>query len=153
MDLVDLNGNKFFETDDDIKCSLEWFLGFIGPIDWQKRESAIEKKIAFEYYNRMFKGKGAERMVRLTYNEDKIGWYLYLVEKLLTDPSQYEVIQGARVVPIFKRISADIEFLEKINGIVKKVRYLVKKGRAFADAILFEILIALLWTKIGPTSF
>lgn len=148
-ELVDFNRNRFFETDEDIKRALDWFLAFIGPAAWEKRKLAIEKKISFEFYNPMFKGKGMENMVRLTDNEDKIGWYLYLAEKLLTDPPQYEVIQGARVVPIFKRIGADLELLKEINGVTKKARYLVKQGRASADAILFEMLIALLWTKNG----
>ncbi|WP_436488809.1 hypothetical protein [Chitinophaga sp. ARDCPP14] len=141
---------KFFvEETDGIQPALDWFLSFIGPEDWIKRKQAIEKKIAFEYDNPMFKGKTKDSMVPLTDKEDQIGWYLYLAEKSLTDPPQYEVIQGARVMPIFQRIGTDLEYLSKIEGLKKKVRFLVKKGRASADSILFEILVALLWTKNG----
>ena len=57
--------------------------------------------------------------------------------------------QGARVIPMFKRMGADFEHLQEIKGLEDKVKHLIKKGRSQADAILFELLTALCWSKNG----
>ncbi|GAA6769435.1 hypothetical protein [Flavobacterium sp. CGRL2] len=83
--------------------------------------------------------------------KDQIGWYLYLVHTYLYEPHKYEFYQGARVIPIFHRLGTDLDLLKNIEGINKKMRDLVRKRPSEADAILFEILTALLWTRNGWT--
>ena len=96
IELTDLHGVPYYQSDDDIRRILNWFMSFMHPADWTRRKKTIERKIKFEYHNPMFKGKSLSNMVALSNDEDTIGWYLYLAEKLLTDPQQYEVVQGAR---------------------------------------------------------
>jgi hypothetical protein len=74
---------------------------------------------------------------------------LYLVDKLLHDPAKYEPTQGARVVPIFKRIGADLDVLKNIKGVGERVRRMLTSERRQPDSALFELLIALLWRRNG----
>ncbi len=85
----------------------------------------------------------------LVIKDDQIGWYLYLVEMYLKQPHKYEFFQGARVIPIFKRFGQDFEMLMQIEGIRKKVKNLIKVRKSEADAMLFEILTALVWVRNG----
>ncbi|GAB5527489.1 MAG: hypothetical protein Roseis2KO_53610 [Roseivirga sp.] len=80
---------------------------------------------------------------------DVIGWYLYLVDVLINEPHKYEYFQGARVVPIFKRLGSDLEMLKQIGGVEKRVKDLLKKRQLEADHLLFELLTALLWARNG----
>jgi hypothetical protein len=68
---------------------------------------------------------------------------------IINEPYKYEYYQGSRVIPIFKRIGIDLELLKNIKGIEKRVKDLIKKRKNEADALLFEILTALLWAKNG----
>lgn len=149
MELTDINGVPYFNGDVDLQKIFDWFMTFIHPAEWSKRKKAIEMKIAWQFENPMTRGKSMSEMVVFSNNDDTIGWYLYLVEKLLTDPSQYEVVQGARVIPVFKRMGADFEYLIKVKGLEEKVKHLVKKGRSEADAIMFEMLVGLAWRRNG----
>jgi hypothetical protein len=81
--------------------------------------------------------------------EDTIGWYIYLVNTLIDEQHKYEFFQGSRIVPIFKRIGIDLDLVKSIGGIEKRVRDLLYKRKHEADALLFEILTALLWVKNG----
>lgn len=82
-------------------------------------------------------------------NTDKIGWYLYLIYVGIYEPHKYDYFPSARILPIFKRLGMNLDKVKSINGINKKVRTLVSKRISEADAILFEILVALLWTRNG----
>ncbi|MEE7626564.1 hypothetical protein V3O24_10355 [Methylobacter sp. Wu8] len=135
---------------------LEWFLGFIKPVEWCERKREIEKRL--EDIHRPKKShQGAINHQSISFQKhDKMGWtmswYLYLAEMLLTEPTKYEAMQGARVIPIFERLGADLELLHQIGGINEKVERLLsfgKKGILEPDATLFEILVALLWKRNG----
>ena len=52
-------------------------------------------------------------------------------------------------VPIFKRIGMNLDLVKGIEGINKKIKDLLRKRPSEADAILFEILTALLWVRNG----
>ena len=88
------------------------------------------------------------KVLLLVIKRDQIGWYMYLVYTYLYEPHKYEYYQGARIVPVFKRIGMEIENLsKKIKGLNKKVKDPLKKRPMEADAILFELLTALLGQK------
>jgi hypothetical protein len=86
---------------------------------------------------------------RLVGNEDRIGWYLYLVETSLYAPSRTEVNQAARVLPVFSRLGSDLALLQTIDGIEAKAAKMLDVSNEHPDSGLFEMLIALLWARNG----
>ncbi len=132
----------------EVKIALDWFLGFIEPSEWSVRKDNIE-----QYLESVFVPKHSRHKAitpnPVSINDDRMGWYLYLAETVLTDVTKYEPIQGARIIPIFERIGMDFELLLKIDGIEKKVKRLLSVEKSNPDSGLFEILVALLWKRNG----
>ena len=88
----------------ELQCILEWFLGFIKPVEWRERKRAIENHLD-EIHRPKKSRQDATNYESISFQQhDRNGWtmswYLYLAEMLLTEPTKYEAIQGARVIPI-----------------------------------------------------
>lgn len=132
--------------DQDIINSWTWFMSFIPHSQWLIRKAKIEKMLIYEIQPVL---KPLTQGTLLAIKKDVIGWYLYLIDVLIHEPQKYEYYQGSRVLPIFKRFGLDLELLQSINGVDKRIRELVKKRMAEADALLFELLVALVWKKNG----
>ena len=140
---------NFKYEDQDVINAFLWLRSFLSDEDWNQRKEAIENKLSYDFrISNPFSEPLTEGTLLLD-NNDQIGWYLYLVHTLLYEPHKYEYFQGARIIPIFKRLGMNLNEVKNIEGIQKKVRDLLKKRRAEADAILFEILTALLWVRNG----
>lgn len=135
----------------EVQRVLEWFLSFIKPAEWRSRREEIEKHI--EYINTPKNCRENARDYKsISFQQDKVGWYLYLAETILTKPTNYEPIQGARIIPIFERLGTDFELLRQIGGIDEKIKNIVSFGKRNIpepDSELFEILVALLWKRNG----
>ncbi|THF53451.1 hypothetical protein E6C50_04410 [Flavobacterium supellecticarium] len=142
IDPKDINIPNY--EDQDLKSTLEWFLSFMSEAHWMNRKKKIEDFLRFKPKSDT---APLSQMQFLSVKDDRIGWYLYLVDSLLNDIVKYEPIQGARIVPIFKRFGIDLELLKRIEGVEDKIKKLLKKEKAQADAILFELLTALIWAK------
>ena len=142
----------FGGTDDaDIENALQWFLGFLKIGDWKTRVAAIERNIETARQPRT-RNFDAGDYVSAYGGRDRMAWYLYLVDTALHDPLKYEPIQGARVLPIFKRLGADLGLLKRIGGVEERVQRLLGGESAQPDGGLFELLVALLWKRNGyPT--
>ena len=142
----------FGGTDDaDIENALQWFLGFLDAGDWRTRVAAIERNIesGMQPRTRHF---DAEDYASAYGGRDRIAWYLYLVHTAQHDPLKYEPTQGARILPIFKRLGADLALLKRMGGVEERVQRLLGGERAQPDGGLFELLVALLWKRNGyPT--
>lgn len=137
------------DQDEDVLKSWTYFMSLFSDEDWQNRKQAIEKSITVEVKGGAPFGESLDKGTLLVVNDDQIGWYLYLVEMFLKAPHKYEYFQGARVVPIFKKFGQDFDLLMGIEGIRRKVKNLIKVRKSEADALLFEILTALVWARNG----
>lgn len=135
--------------DTDIENAYHWFRTFISDQDWMKRKNDIETYLSTVVRTAIPFSEPISNGTLLVIQKDQIGWYLFLVHCYLFEPHKYEFHQGARVIPIFKRIGMDIKLVTQIEGIGKKMRDMFKKRKSEADAILFEVLTALLWTRNG----
>lgn len=134
--------------DQDIINAFNWFKNFISEKEWSERKKKIEDDISIVFgYRPPFIDIRKGTLIAI--QKDQIGWYLYLIHTLIHEPYRYDYNQGARIIPIFKRIGMNLDLVEKIGGIKKKVKDLLKKRTSEADAILFEILTALLWVRNG----
>ena len=135
--------------DNEIKIALEWFLSFTSKEGWENRRSRIERAFLDRIKGKDPNRKKNDISVGLSVMEDAAGWNLFLVEAYLMRSVHYEPVQGARIIPVFKRFGIDLELLKGITGVDKKVRDLLKQKNCDADAIFFELLTALLWARNG----
>lgn len=134
--------------DNDIKNAYNWIRSFMSDKEWLERKEKIEKDISIPFLNHpSFVDIRTGTLIAI--QKDQIGWYLYLIYTLINEPYRYDYFQGARIVPIFKRIGMNLELVKSIGGINKKIRDLLSKRTSEADAILFEVLTALLWVRNG----
>lgn len=135
--------------DPDIRAAFEWLISFMSAEYWEVRKDKIEKSIANVLNSNPFESAELSELHRLCIDNDVIGWYLYLIDKLLNDIARYEPVQGSRVAPIFFALGKELEAVKGINGIEEKIKRLMKKEKAQADSIFFEILTAVSWVKNG----
>lgn len=136
--------------DSDIERALEWFLAFIEPEDWKRRVERIEEQLDAVLQPRPSREEVTTHG-SVSIGDDRMGWYLYLIDTAVHSAERYEPIQGSRVLPIFKRLGADLGYLQKIPSVTDRVSRLVAGERAQPDSGLFELLVALLWHRNGYT--
>ncbi len=138
-----------FECDDDeLVTGYDWIRGFLSTKDWMTKKDNIENCL-LEKLRPVDPSKNIAESKRLLIEDDKIGWYLYLAYTYIYERHKYNYFSGARVLPIFKQIGKYINVVKNIPGIDKKIRDMLRKRPNEADAILFEILTALLWSRNG----
>ena len=139
----------FRSADDaDLQNALERFLGFLSGNDWKARVAAVEDDIESGFSPGTL-NFAAESDASAYTGPDRIGWYLYLVDAVQHHPLKYEPTQGARIIPVFKRLGADLDLLRSIGGAKDRVRRLLGSDRGQPDGGLFELLIALVWKRSG----
>lgn len=137
------------EIDTEIENGYRWVRKFISDREWERRKKEIEDHLGDAFKNDEPISQSLMEGTLLVIQRDQIGWYLYLVHTFLYEPHKYEYYQGARVLPIFKRLGVDLDLVQRVEGIDKKMRDLLRKRSSEADAILFEVLVALIWTRNG----
>ena len=137
--------------DADLQRALRWFLDFLGGDDWKRRVAAIEENIETGIQPKPRDSQLGD-FVPIYSGTDRIGWYLYLLDSAQRAPLKYEPLQGSRVIPIFKRLGADLDLLKGVGGVEERVGRLVNPERSQPDGGLFELLIALLWKRNGYTT-
>jgi hypothetical protein len=135
-------------VDPDIERAFNWFLSFLPPGEWATRKAAIEQDLEAIFDSTKPRAAGTD-YYRLVGPQDQIGWYLYLTETSLYEPRRTEVNKAARVLPVFRRLGMDLDMLRRIGGIDKKVLDVLNHSKAQPDSVLFEMLIALLWSRNG----
>ncbi|MBN9381924.1 MAG: hypothetical protein J0H74_14240 [Chitinophagaceae bacterium] len=135
--------------DPDVIRAWEWFISLLPLKKWQARKASIEERITVNFKPTPPFSEPFSNGTKFSVKEDQIGWYLYLLETLIKEPHKYEFVQGSRVIPIFKRLGMDLPLLKEIKGVALKVKKLINKRPSEADAILFELLTALLWARNG----
>lgn len=133
-------------SDPEIAKAYDWLKGFIDSQQWANRKANIESYLDSALEANKSREKTGE-FQSLAINQDKIAWYLYLVETYLYSPYKYESIQGARIIPIFKRIGADFDALRLIKGVDERVSRMLFSERTEPDSGFFELLAALLWAR------
>ena len=132
--------------DQDVERVLSWFRGFIESSEWDQRISRIEEQLEAVLEPRPSRTE-AQTHGAISIADDRIAWYLYLADTALHSPLKYEPIQGSRVIPIFKRLGADLELLQEIGGVEDRVARMMTNERRQPDSALFELLVALLWRR------
>jgi hypothetical protein len=135
-------------TDPDVERALAWFLSFTDALDWEKRTARIEAQLE-AVLEPCHSRTDAQIYQPVSIADDRIGWYLYLADTALHAPLKYEPIQGARILPIFKRLGADLDLVVRIRGVEDRVIRMLTSERRQPDSALFELLVALIWSRNG----
>ena len=118
MDGISAKDFSFQKYDDiEVISSWEWMMSFLTDKEWQKRKSNIEKELVVEFRTTIPFSEPLTDGTLLVIKKDVISWYLYLIDTLINEPYKYEYFQGARVVPIFKRLGVDLHLIKGIKGI------------------------------------
>lgn len=138
----------------DAKRSLEWFLEIMGENEWERRKKQV---VAYFKKQQMsfFPDKGKEREElpdsekRIAFHQDWTAWYLYLVESLYHRPYVSQPSQSCRIYPFFSAFGRHIETLKNIPGIYEKLTELLKGKDNQPDSTLFEISVAMMYTRNG----
>lgn len=144
---IPFDKNIFHEYEDEhVIAAWKWFMSFISEDSWEKRKKRIERKLIIEHSDI---SKPLTEGTLLSINDDKIGWYLYLIDTLINAPYKYEFFQGARILPIFKRFGIYLEEVKGIKGIDVRIKDLINKRKSEADNLIFELLTALMWKING----
>jgi hypothetical protein len=128
--------------------ALAWFLSFVEQREWRQRVDRIEEQLSAVHRPHASRAD-AIKHGSVSIADDRVAWYLYLVDTALHDCVKYEPIQGSRVVPIFARFGHDLALLQSIGGIEARIARMLGGERGQADSALFELLIALLWARNG----
>jgi hypothetical protein len=143
-----INDTRCHSPDPDIERAFDWILSFLPSGEWKRRRLAIEKYLESLFHPKPT-GASITGFNRLIGTEDRIGWYLYLVETSQHEPHRTEVNQASRVLPVFKRLGMELDRLMQIGGIESQVSRLLGTSKDQPDSVLFEILVALLWSRNG----
>lgn len=131
-----------------LKRILDWFLKPLTSVEWSRRKQAIENHL--ETVLKPFEAFPADvSPASVSITSDRMGWYLYLLEVALTEPTKTEPNQAARVLPIFQRLADDFSLLTQISGVDEKRQRLLTVEANNPDSGMFEILVALLWKRNG----
>ena len=133
---------------DPVKTSLSWFLSFIDESDWNERKRKI--KTYFETPDIPISDSNiplSEK--RGLFLEDQFAWYLYLADSFLNNPNEYDLAQGAKIIPVLTTLGREMSLLKEIDGINEKVKFMATAGRKNADSGLFEILVGLAYKRNG----
>jgi hypothetical protein len=134
--------------DADIERSFEWLVSFLPAGEWDRKRAAVEEYIESLFTPKERTGDSTE-YYRIVGPPDKMSWYLYLVQMSQHEPYRTEVNQASRVLPVFKRLGANLDDLLKLGGIENQAKRALEDNKNAPDSVLFEMLIGLLWFQNG----
>ena len=132
----------------EVRAGYEWLSQFVTPEDWSERRRKIQCHL-LEVARPHDSPIGSEEFRSVSIADDRFGWYLHLAETYLDHPESYEVIQGARVIPVLAQLGAHLDLLERIGGVHERCAEIAGPERGNPDAGLFEILTALMYARNG----
>lgn len=136
------------------KFTLDWFLSFIEPMDWDERKKNVVRYFKSQQ-NFMLSDRDEaaiaieEECARIAFHEDWVAWYLYIIESVFERPVVDEMAQASRIYPFFAAIGRHIAIAKDISGINEKLNDVLNGKNNQPDATLFEILTAITYVRNG----
>ncbi|WP_027368053.1 hypothetical protein [Desulfocurvibacter africanus] len=127
-----------------IKAGIDLLKQFIPSVDWGVRE-----KVVHDYMRDAIRIKPDGLMRKISYDEDKLVWYIMLAEAYMNKSFNYEIFQGSRVIPYFIALGKNIDSIKQIKNYQNIVNRLVRVKNDHPDAGIFELLVALLYIRNG----
>jgi hypothetical protein len=131
-------------------AAFDWFVAAIGPESWRRRRSDAIERLKRKLRIRIPEDWPDGRLPLLIADEeDRFIWDLLLCEAWLSESSDYEPMQGARVIPVMIAIGANLERLTPVDGVKGRVQRLAVDERAHPEHGLFELLVAACYGRNG----
>jgi hypothetical protein len=135
-------------ADSDVERAFNWMVSILGIDRWRDKVDSIEAQLEAKLTPHA--AREADKIYdAVLISDDRAAWYLYLIDTVLHAPLKYEPTQGARVVPIFKRIGADLDLLKSVKGVNARVERMLTSEKQQPDGALFELLVSLIWLRNG----
>ncbi|MEJ2406248.1 MAG: hypothetical protein P8171_18495 [Candidatus Thiodiazotropha sp.] len=134
--------------DTDVERIFDWMISFLSAEEWRRRVESIETQLEVTHAPHTSR-ETATIPESVSILDDRSAWYLYLIDTVLHAPLKYEPTQGARVVPIFKRLGTDFDLLMRLKGVNDRVARMLSSEKQQPDGALFELLVALVWMRNG----
>ncbi|MCK4252516.1 hypothetical protein KAX97_13795 [candidate division WOR-3 bacterium] len=145
---------EHWEEDSHVRAAFDWFMQFIKPEEWSSRKTKIENYLHSVHETKLQPVPLTSSSTRVSFNQDQLGWCLYLADAYLTHPKDYDFSQGARVIPQIKALGRFIELLDSVEGVHEYIFKKFNNIHTNADSLFFELLVALTykrnsWNKVA----
>lgn len=135
--------------------ALHWFTSFIGEKEWISRRKRVVSN--FQKTKEGFTRRGARKTppeslddyAYMSFQDDKISWYMYLMENWEKRPECDEPSQSARIGPFFSAIGYYKTELEQVINLDQKLYELLQTKKNNPDSLFFEMLIAICYVRNG----
>lgn len=138
-----------WHEDPDIRRWADWAISLIGSDKWAVRRKELE---AFgKNLYQLTPQRGAANFNYPVVPEDRGGWYLYQAELYLTNPHEYDLPQGCRVLPMINRLGNRLDEIVQIPGAVDRMRRALMQPGSDIDSTLFELIVASAYARRGFT--
>lgn len=130
----------------DLKAGVTWFVDHIGAENWHSRREAIAK-----HFYQSLVGEASDPTGKGKYytDDDVFAWHLFQGEAFTDHPWNYEVIFGARVIPVLAAIGRNLPLLQGIDGFEARAMRIAGSERAQPNGGFFEILVAAAYARAG----
>lgn len=138
------------ETKRHVQAAFDWFVRAMTLEEWERRKAPITDYINDILSPTKYDPLGLQSSKsRITFEDDRFAWYLYLADKYVNDPPNYEVAQGSRVIPFLLKIGQNIPRIESIGGLETRLTEILNQRQNNPDAGIFELLVALNYLNNG----
>lgn len=144
---MDLDQKDYLIKDSVESDALKWFIQKVGKDKWVNRRNKIHSNLKML----LCKGNTNTKSASLSpeHINDKITYYLYLLEVELKYGYCFNKFHVSRIFRIFTSIGINIKFLDSIIGIDKKVNDIFHRYKNDPFPHLFELIVAIQYHREG----
>lgn len=130
-------------TNAELRAGYEWMLSF-GERD------LIEARIEAERQRIRRAQQDPAQLAYGPFEDDRVAGHLMLVRAALEAPTNLDLLQASRVLPVFTALGANAHHLASVGNVGDRVRRWFSPGECRnPDAVLFELLVAALYVRNG----
>jgi hypothetical protein len=134
--------------------ALDWMIELITVPEWHRRRKAVADY--FRSINRQLAEGvdpdsefGRKGFAPLAVYEDRMGWYMYLIESIFERSGNDEPWQTNRIAPFFALIGRYLDEIKKMAGIKGRANSLLNPKNKQPDNTLYELAVAILYHRNG----
>lgn len=131
--------------DEDVPRATDWLKSFVPAFEWERRIEHAAHWLEAAKAERIAGGRPTE----LHDPADLIAWLIFQAETFATDRMHWVPEVAAHIVPVMKRIGADLPLLKEIEGVEARAERLMTSEKRQPYAGFFELLVALAYRRRG----
>ncbi len=131
------------------KHFFEWIVEIMGEAAWLKRREKLILKIRTVEDQCYVGDKPIEWQLYSSPFEDKIVWYMLLIDVLNKEPFSDDPFESQRIYAIFGSVGDQLDKLKLVSNVEGVMRKLISSKRNSPDNDLFELLVAAHYLRNG----